>query len=370
MPYQAEREQLARRQKMLDALGQRAITPQQTQMVSGRAVPQGIMQQLGPVLQAMMAKKGGAEIAQRTGELDAQDAQGVKDAMSEAMTQYKGAPQRPYEMPPEQQFPNEPQIQGLESAAVPADPTGAAMNVATDPRLADNKAAQAMMMQLMKNKGSASSSGGNPYFSFLPTEGGYAVGNNRTGDINDPKNPNYRGVLKGSDSPTIAGDKRQSVSNVDLKMKPQIEAAVLTSKKGAEREHSMDNITTILDQADKIIDEGVATGSGIGSWVDAGGRLIGKTSKSAQAAAELEAIGGALTGKMPRFEGPQSDYDREYYQQMAGRVGNRDVPLAERKAALKQVRSLWAKYDKSAKQPKGFDSEKESRYQEWKAKQK
>ena len=365
MPYQAEREQLARRQKMLDALGQRAITPQQTQMVSGRAVPQGIMQQLGPVLQAMMAKKGGAEIAQRTGELDAQDAQGVKDAMSEAMTQYKGAPQRPYEMPPEQQFPNEPQIQGLESKAVPADPIGAAMNVATDPRLADSKSAQAMMMQLMKNKG-GQSSGAAPYYNFLPSEKGYGVGNARTGDIVWPEGS----PLKGSDSPNIAGGKRQAVSNVDLKMKPQIEAAVLTGKKGAEREHSMDNITAILDQADKIIDEGVATGSGIGSWVDAGGRLVGKTSKSAQAAAELEAIGGALTGKMPRFEGPQSDYDREYYQQMAGRVGNRDVPLAERKAALKQVRSLWAKYDKSAKQPKGFDSEKESRYQEWKAKQK
>jgi len=367
--YSAEREQLARRQKMLDMLTQQSMTPKQTQMVSGRAVPQGLLEGISPIIQAMMAKKGGADITSRTKELDTQEAQGVKDAMSDIMTQYKGAPQRPYEMSPEEQFPDEPQIQGLKSAAIPADPTGAAMNVATDPFLSKSKPAQAMMMQLMKNKSSASRSGGNPYFSFLPTEGGYAIGDNRKGTISDPANPKYRGVLKGSDSPTIKGDQRQAISDVDLKMKPKIESAVITAKKGAEREHSMDNITSIIDQADAIMDKGVATGSGIGSWVDAGGRLIGQTSESAQAAAELEAIGGALTGKMPRFEGPQSDYDREYYQQMAGRVGNRDVPLAERKAALKQVRELWAKYDKSAKQSGTFDGEKEKRYQEWKAKQ-
>ena len=151
--YQAEREQLARRQKMLDIMAQQAITPQQTQMVSGRAVPQGIAGALSPIIQAMMAKRGGADIASRTKELDTMQAKGVQDAMRSTMDQYTGKPQRPYQMSPEEQFPREAPIQGLESKAIPSDPAGAAMNVATDPRLADNKAAQAMMMQLMKGRG-------------------------------------------------------------------------------------------------------------------------------------------------------------------------------------------------------------------------
>lgn len=87
-----------------------------------------------------------------------------------------------------------------------------------------------------------------------------------------------------------------------------------------------------------------ATGSGIGASADAAGRLFGYSSEGAQKAAKLEALGGALVMKMPRMEGPQSNLDQLLYREMAGKVGDRTVPVAEREAALQTVETLLTKY--------------------------
>lgn len=87
-----------------------------------------------------------------------------------------------------------------------------------------------------------------------------------------------------------------------------------------------------------------ATGSGIGAAADTTGRFFGVTSDSAQKAAQLEALGGALVMKMPRMEGPQSNLDQLLYREMAGKIGDRTVPIAEREAALQTVEQLLGKY--------------------------
>lgn len=87
-----------------------------------------------------------------------------------------------------------------------------------------------------------------------------------------------------------------------------------------------------------------ATGSGIGAAADNAGRFFGVTSDSSQKAAQLEALGGALVMKMPRMEGPQSNLDQLLYREMAGKIGDRTVPIAEREAALKTVEQLLGKY--------------------------
>ena len=87
-----------------------------------------------------------------------------------------------------------------------------------------------------------------------------------------------------------------------------------------------------------------ATGSGIGAAADATGRFFGMSSEGAQKAAQLEAIGGQLVMKMPRMEGPQSNMDQLLYREMAGKVGDRTVPVQEREAALKVVERLNMKY--------------------------
>ncbi len=151
--YDIEREQIARRRKLMEAMTQRAMTPQGTQVVSGRAVPNSLVSSLSPLLQAYMAKKGMAGLDVQQQALDTKEAVGIQDAMKSTMEQYTGAPE---EVMGEGEF-------GPPTPAVQADPTGAAMSVATDPYLSKSKPAQAMMQQLMKNKGGASS--GRPYFS-------------------------------------------------------------------------------------------------------------------------------------------------------------------------------------------------------------
>lgn len=119
-----------------------------------------------------------------------------------------------------------------------------------------------------------------------------------------------------------------------------------------------------------------ATGSGIGATVDAAGRYVGVTTESAKRAAQLEALGGALVMKMPRMEGPQSNLDQLLYREMAGKIGDRTVPVEEREAALQTVEQLLGKYATNKPQPQSqpaapaaYDAEKEARYQAWKRQQ-
>lgn len=87
-----------------------------------------------------------------------------------------------------------------------------------------------------------------------------------------------------------------------------------------------------------------ATGSGIGAAADSTNRFFGVTTQAAQKAAQLEALGGQLVMKMPRMEGPQSNMDQLLYREMAGKVGDRTVPIKEREAALDVVERLNKKY--------------------------
>lgn len=96
------------------------------------------------------------------------------------------------------------------------------------------------------------------------------------------------------------------------------------------------------------------TASGLGAVRDAAGRIVGVSSNASQKAAELESIGAWLTGSVPRFEGPQSDADRQYYIQQAGRVGDRTVPVNERIAALNEVMRLQKQVSNAASKRAGL----------------
>jgi hypothetical protein len=129
-------------------------------------------------------------------------------------------------------------------------------------------------------------------------------------------------------------------------------------KKAGEMEGKRDFILTgigsIIAEAEALLAKG-PTSSGIGAGMDMAGRLIGYAPPGAREAAQLEAVGGALVAKMPRMEGPQSDFDVQNYRAMAGQVGDKTLPIATRKAALDEVKRLWAKYDKEPQPAGGVD---------------
>jgi hypothetical protein len=90
------------------------------------------------------------------------------------------------------------------------------------------------------------------------------------------------------------------------------------------------------------------TGSPIGYVADKAMALGGFTTDSSNNAAALETLSGWLTMNTPRMEGPQSNYDQELYKTMAGKVGDRTVPVKERQAALAEVERIQRKYAATA----------------------
>jgi hypothetical protein len=116
----------------------------------------------------------------------------------------------------------------------------------------------------------------------------------------------------------------------------EISAGLL--KKGADAK----NVQTLLEGADGLID--IATGSKVGATRDAVSGFFGYAPQSAQAAAELKLLEANLMLQQPRMEGPQSNMDQQLYRDMAGQIGNPEVPAPIKKAALRKILELNQKY--------------------------
>lgn len=138
------------------------------------------------------------------------------------------------------------------------------------------------------------------------------------------------------------------------------------------KEAQMEGLGDAITQAKALLEgnapgqKDLPTGSGIGSMWDALAGQVGSTPSGATEAQRMKVLGGALTSKMPRMEGPQSDKDTQLYREMAGLVGDDTVPIPRRLDALDQVSKLWLKYEKPKSAATAYDAAKESRYQEWK----
>lgn len=153
-------------------------------------------------------------------------------------------------------------------------------------------------------------------------------------------------------SPVIPGRRldSQAVSPKPEQMpdfKASQAAAVSTAESNAKAQNSSRGLNEVIDTAESILRSGTGntpTASGVGALVDRAAGFVGASPDGAAEAAQLEAIGGALTSKMPRMEGPQSNIDQENYRTMAGRVGDRTLPIEQRLAALQVVKQLYGKY--------------------------
>lgn len=102
-------------------------------------------------------------------------------------------------------------------------------------------------------------------------------------------------------------------------------------------------VKDIVPLARQLLEAG-PTASGIGAKIDNLNNYIGIATESGDRAQALEALGGWFTSNMPRMEGPQSNYDVANYQTMAGRIGDRTLPVSTRLEALKNVEALMQKY--------------------------
>jgi len=84
-----------------------------------------------------------------------------------------------------------------------------------------------------------------------------------------------------------------------------------------------------------LIDQ--STGSGVGSLVDTGARIIGHATRGDVAIGQLQPIADLVLKLVPRFEGPQSDKDTRSYKEAAGQLADPTVPREIRRAAAQTI---------------------------------
>lgn len=129
--------------------------------------------------------------------------------------------------------------------------------------------------------------------------------------------------------------------------KAKIEADAKASAKTAQRANDDRESLLLLNEASKLLK--TATSGGAEEMWKGANRYIGRTTEGAKSDAQLNIVAGKLLGKVPRFEGPQSNTDVQIYQQMAGDLANPNKTREERIAAAKGMMNLIAQYQDYAK---------------------
>lgn len=186
----------------------------------------------------------------------------------------------------------------------------------------------------MKKIGGAG--GAQPYFQPVQTAQGVFAFNARTGKVEPVTGADGKSIVGAVADPQLQG----TISGAKEGAKADVEKGVEAGKAVKRSDAMLSQINT----AENILKAGKATQSGAGALVDRAGRLVGVSNLGAQESAKLEALSGWLVSNIPRMEGPQSNFDVQNYQLMAGKIGDKTVPIPERLAAIGEVRKLQEKY--------------------------
>jgi hypothetical protein len=93
-----------------------------------------------------------------------------------------------------------------------------------------------------------------------------------------------------------------------------------------------------------------ATGSRLGAARDAVLAVGGISTEGAQASAQLRLLAAKLIANVPRFEGPQSNIDVQFYREAAGDLANETLPVDTRLAAAQKMKEIAQRYAQGGSQ--------------------
>ncbi len=127
---------------------------------------------------------------------------------------------------------------------------------------------------------------------------------------------------------------------------PEFESAVTAAKKQAElgaeavaesakKERQDASTMGAIERARQYLPQ--ATSGNLQNIISSGARFVGKSTEKTKADAQLEIIAAELVGNVPRFEGPQSNIDVQFYKDAAADVGNPNKTVEDRMAALSAI---------------------------------
>lgn len=136
----------------------------------------------------------------------------------------------------------------------------------------------------------------------------------------------------------LEADRAAAKARAEAAAKAQAEV----DAKAATRTRDADQTLALLDEAERILPQ--ATGSRAGSVRDSLAGMAGIATEGAKASDSLKIIAAELVAKVPRFEGPQSNIDVQFYREAAGDLANDQLPVERRMAALQTIRRLRQKY--------------------------
>lgn len=110
-----------------------------------------------------------------------------------------------------------------------------------------------------------------------------------------------------------------------------------------ERSDKASDMVVNLKRARTLLGMG-PTESSIGAVRDKVAGAFGISTDYSQSANALETLSGWLVSNVPRMQGPQSNFDVQNYTTMAGKIGDRTLPIKDRLAALDEVERIHNKY--------------------------
>ena len=104
------------------------------------------------------------------------------------------------------------------------------------------------------------------------------------------------------------------------------------------------NTFDLLKDASGILNTGTPSSGMLESMATGTKQFFGQGGETSKSDQRLNMIAGALTMTQPRFEGPQGVLDVKLYEKQAGDLGNPNLPIETRLAAVQQMINLQKKY--------------------------
>lgn len=170
-------------------------------------------------------------------------------------------------------------------------------------------------------------------------------------------------------SPIILGD-AQKVAGKDVPLPPQVfsqkislaeatgraKGMIEMEMKKLDKDQKNDKAMVAILEATGILSSGDVTGSTIGNVFDNLAAVVGYSTLGAQSTSRLKLLQTVIMLERPRMEGQQSDRDVMLYEKAAADIGNANVPVETRQAALKTLARLMRKYrGQGSTEEIGFD---------------
>lgn len=121
----------------------------------------------------------------------------------------------------------------------------------------------------------------------------------------------------------------------------EVKKRLADEKRAKDLTMAITEVETVM-QPGNLIDQ--STGSYIGNLIDGTLATVGWGTPGYEANAKLAPIADLVLKMVPRFEGPQSNYDVQSYKDAAGNLADPTVPNSVKKAAAKEIVRLFKKY--------------------------